>query len=39
LRFEIPKNPTNPEKSKGETADLGFGDFLGFWDFLGFFGI
>jgi hypothetical protein len=25
--------------TKGETADLGFGDFLGFWDFLGFFGI
>jgi hypothetical protein len=27
------------EWTKGETADLGFGDFLGFWDFLGFFGI
>jgi hypothetical protein len=24
---------------KGETADLGFWDFLRFWDFLGFFGI
>jgi hypothetical protein len=29
----------NTDPSKGETADLGFVDFLGFWDFLGFFGI